>query len=66
MVAMKLFWMAITCMLLSATMVKTWDLSQDDDDEDSLELPELRAVERDEILLNELYTVLFLYQFDNK
>jgi hypothetical protein len=54
MVAMKLFWMAITCMLLSATMVKTWDLSQDDDDEDSLELPELRAVERDEILLNEL------------
>ena len=45
-------------------MAKTWDLAQDDDDEDSLELPELRALERDELFLEELYVIPFLYQFD--
>jgi hypothetical protein len=54
MAAMKHFWMAIVFILVLATMAKTWDVAQDDDDEDSLEQPDLRAVERDQLFLEEL------------
>ena len=50
MVAMKLFWMAMAFILVLATMAKAWDLAQEDSDEDSLELPELRSLEADDDL----------------
>jgi hypothetical protein len=46
--------MAMAPMLLLATTVKTWELAQDDDDENSVELPQLRAIEYDELFLEEL------------
>jgi hypothetical protein len=49
MAAMKLFWVALAFMLVMATMAKAWDLEQDDDD--SLELPELRSLEDDDLSL---------------
>jgi hypothetical protein len=53
MVAMKLFWVALAFMLVMATMAKAWDLDQEDSDENSLELPELRSLDADDLSLEE-------------
>jgi hypothetical protein len=53
MVAMKLFWVALAFMLVMATMAKAWDLDQEDSDENSLELPELRSLDADDLFLEE-------------
>jgi hypothetical protein len=45
--------MAMAFMLVMATMANAWNRAQEDSDEDSLELPELRALEADDDLFFE-------------